>query len=212
MIKAMAEIQGLCECVFNLIEVAEHHQAQGAHAEGTASRIVGTIGQRKVTVDIDPVVREQLIYVDQRRTWLTFPPPSGNHRHDGPERHIPVRWSVSRGQRFPGVVRGLARAVRCCAHPSTDPRPIGTLLPGAPVFQPPPSPSRRHCFPVSVASESPLASVPGRLGRATVPCLASGRARTLRLNCSSPSPRRVAAPSIAVSPLRLRRSATLSRT
>jgi len=72
MIKAMAEIQGLSECVFNLIEVAEHHQAQGAHAKGTASRIVGTIGQRKVAVDIDPVVREQLIYVDQRRTWLTF--------------------------------------------------------------------------------------------------------------------------------------------
>jgi hypothetical protein len=33
-IKAMAEIQGLSECVF--IDVAEHHQAQGAHAEGTA--------------------------------------------------------------------------------------------------------------------------------------------------------------------------------
>jgi len=30
MIKAMAEIQGLSECVYNLIEVAEHHQAQGA--------------------------------------------------------------------------------------------------------------------------------------------------------------------------------------
>ena len=30
MIKAMAEIQGLSECVYNLIEEAEHHQAQGA--------------------------------------------------------------------------------------------------------------------------------------------------------------------------------------
>ena len=26
MIKAMAEIQGLSECVYNLIEVAEHHK------------------------------------------------------------------------------------------------------------------------------------------------------------------------------------------
>jgi len=42
------------------------------HAKATASRLMGTIGQRKVAVDIDPVVQEQLIYVDQRRTWLSF--------------------------------------------------------------------------------------------------------------------------------------------
>ena len=89
MIKANAEVQGLSECDFNLIEMTEHHQAQGAHAKGTAPRIVGTVGHREVAVDIHPVVRQQLIDVGSAPHAARLPPPSESHRHDGPERHIP---------------------------------------------------------------------------------------------------------------------------
>ena len=61
---------------------------------------------------------------------------------------------LQEGKDFLGKVRGLARAVRCCAPPSTNPRPIGTLLPGAPVFQPPPSPSRRAVSPAGLSQPS----------------------------------------------------------
>jgi hypothetical protein len=72
MIQAITEIQRLSKRAFDMVELAQHHQAQGAHAERATSGIMGAIGQRKITVNIDPVVREQLIDVDERRSRLTF--------------------------------------------------------------------------------------------------------------------------------------------
>src|SRR6476660_5920120 len=72
-----------------------------------------------------------------------LPTPSESHRHGGLEPRTPDLSSVRGGQIFPGVVRGLARAVRCYAPPSIDPTPIGTLLSDAAVFQLPLSPSHK---------------------------------------------------------------------
>jgi len=69
---ALAQLQGFCAFRFGLIEMPQHRQKESAIAEPAASGVMGAIHQPEVTMEVEPVVVQQLLDMAERLMRQAF--------------------------------------------------------------------------------------------------------------------------------------------